>query len=65
MTKTFWSSHTGQLFECLAEWAPNDESDVWVKYRNITTGQEYECRREAFLARFTRQPQPEISRNTR
>ena len=62
MNKTFWSVGDGQLFECLAEWTMDDEPDVWVKYRNTLTGREYSCRKEAFLSRFTRQPQPENSR---
>jgi hypothetical protein len=39
--------------EVLAIWNPNEELDPWVKYRNILTGQEYECRLDAFRTRYT------------
>ena len=39
--------------EVLATWMPNEEPDAWVKYRNTLTGQEYECRLEAFRSRYT------------
>ena len=29
------------------------ENDPWVEYRNVETSQEYSCRTEAFLARFS------------
>lgn len=34
-----------------------DENDPWVDYVNIKTLQEYSCRQEAFLARFTLLPE--------
>ena len=39
--------------ELLAVYAPNEEPDTWIKYRNARTLQEYTCRWEAFLSRYT------------
>lgn len=32
------------------------DNDPWVEYRKVSTGQEYSCRQEAFLARFSLKP---------
>lgn len=32
------------------------EQDPWVRYTNTQTGQEYTCRQQAFLQRFSLQP---------
>ena len=37
----------------VAVYAPNEEPDAWIRYRNSTTQQEYTCRLEAFLSRYT------------
>jgi len=34
------------------------DGDPWVIYINTQTQQEYSCRQEAFLARFSLLPQP-------
>jgi hypothetical protein len=34
------------------------DSDPWVSYINTKTEQEYSCRQEAFLSRFSPLPQP-------
>ena len=34
------------------------DSDPWVTYINTQTQQEYSCRQEAFLSRFSLLPQP-------
>jgi hypothetical protein len=39
--------------ELLAVYAPNEEPDTWVKYRNAQSLQEYTCRLEAFTSRYT------------
>lgn len=34
------------------------ENDPWVSYFNTQTCQEFSCRQEAFLSRFSTLPQP-------
>jgi|Laugresbdmm110sd_1035091.scaffolds.fasta_scaffold143219_2 hypothetical protein len=34
------------------------DGDPWVTYINTQTLQEYSCRQEAFLSRFSQLPQP-------
>ena len=34
------------------------DGDPWVSYTNTQTLQEYSCRQEAFLSRFSLLPQP-------
>lgn len=46
----------GNTFKVVARYNPNEENDPWVKYFNIKTNQEYTCRLEAFLARFSPLP---------
>ena len=43
----------GNTFKVVAKYNPNEEPDTWVKYINESTTQEYTCRMEAFLSRFT------------
>jgi len=45
------------VVELLREWCPNEEPDTWVEFRNVRTQQVYTCRKEAFLARYTRTTQ--------
>ena len=52
----YWSSTTGQEFELLAIWCPNEEPDPWARYRDILNDQEYQCRLEAFQSRFRPAP---------
>jgi hypothetical protein len=49
---TRYSSADGQEFKLIDVWVQEPESDIWVKYQNIKTQQEYTCREEAFLERF-------------
>ena len=46
----------GTLFELLNTYNPNEENDPWVTYKNVNTKQEYTCRKEAFLSRFSKAP---------
>ena len=48
-------SDTRQEFTVLAIWNPNEENDPWIRYRNQDDN-EFTCRLEAFLTRFTRLP---------
>jgi len=48
-----YASADGTKFLLLRTWCPNEEPDAWVEYENITTGQVYTCRQEAFLNRYT------------
>jgi triacylglycerol esterase/lipase EstA (alpha/beta hydrolase family) len=63
ITETYTKTHTrfsdgnGQTFRVLAKYNPNEENDPWVKYINEATNQEYTCRMEAFLARFSVAPE--------
>jgi len=41
-----------QEFVLEAIWNPNEEQDPWARYTDAS-GQEYTCRLEAFLARFS------------
>jgi hypothetical protein len=50
---TRFSSPNGITFKIIAKFNPNEEDDPWVKYINESTNQEYSCRLEAFLARFS------------
>lgn len=43
----------GRVFELVHV---TDEQDPWAHYTNKQTGQEYSCRLEAFLARFSAMP---------
>ena len=52
----FYSSPQGRRFEVVAVWGPNEEPDTWVRYVNSATGDDYTCRLEAFLSRFTETP---------
>jgi len=47
-----WRGHDIEM-ELLAVYAPDEETDAWIKYRNAGTLQEYTCRLEAFLSRYT------------
>ncbi len=47
-----WTSSEGQRFRLLAVYSPNEDNDRWVEYVNVRTGQQYNCRMEAFLGRF-------------
>ena len=42
-----------QTFKVTSVYCPNEENDTWVTYHNEETLQEYTCRQEAFLARFS------------
>jgi hypothetical protein len=55
VAKYYTDSH-GKRFEVLAVWSPNEEPDTWVRYVNTGTGNDYTCRLEAFLSRFSALP---------
>jgi triacylglycerol esterase/lipase EstA (alpha/beta hydrolase family) len=63
ITETRTTTHTrftdgqGNKFRVIAKYNPNEENDPWVQYINEKTKQEYTCRLEAFLARFTVSPE--------
>lgn len=48
----YWTDTNGHKFEVLGTYAPNEDNDLWVEYRNMVTGQQYNCRLEAFQHRF-------------
>lgn len=52
----YWAGPTGQEFELLAVWNPNEEPDPWARYRDILEDREFTCRLEAFLSRFSPRP---------
>jgi hypothetical protein len=52
----YWAGPTGQEFELLAVWNPNEEPDPWARYRDILEDKEFTCRLEAFLSRFSPRP---------
>lgn len=43
------------LTEFKIEKLENTDTDVWVHYQNVKTGQRYNCLAEAFVARFKEQ----------
>ena len=43
-------------FTVLAVWNPNEENDLWIKYRN-QDDREFTCRLEAFLSKFRKLPE--------
>lgn len=51
-----YSSATGTQFKITV--LELKEGDPWVTYINTQTLQEYSCRQEAFLSRFSLLPQP-------
>lgn len=53
-----YSGNNGSTFKIKAIFNPNEENDPWVEYFNTDTLQEYSCRQEAFLLRFSPLPQP-------
>jgi hypothetical protein len=48
-------ANSQEEFTIVAVWNPNEEPDPWARYVN-QAGNEYTCRLEAFLARFTKLP---------
>ncbi len=52
-----YSTHNGEVFKIKAVYNKNDEYDPWVEYFNVKTLQEYSCRQEAFLSRFSQLPE--------
>ena len=52
-----YTSHEGKVFKIKGVYTKDDESDPWVDYVNIKTLQEYSCRQEAFLSRFSQLPE--------
>jgi hypothetical protein len=55
-TGTKWQGTDGEKeFVIQAIWNPNEEPDAWVRYVD-NASQEYTCRLEAFLSRFTQRP---------
>jgi hypothetical protein len=52
-----YTSTDGTVFEVTALYRdPTDGRDpgTWVHYRNVKTGQEYNCLYDAFMARFSK-----------
>jgi hypothetical protein len=48
---TLYTSADHKTFEVVERYQRDE--DLWIKYRNQDTQQEYTCRLEAFLARFS------------
>ena len=48
---TLYTSPDARTFEVIERYQRDE--DLWIRYRNQTTLQEYTCRLEAFLARFS------------
>ena len=51
MNDTLYTSPDARTFEVIERY--EQANDPWIRYRNQTTLQEYTCRLEAFLARFS------------
>ena len=51
---SLWASSDGQVFRVIAVVALDNHT--WVHYVNRSTGQEYSCYAESFLARFKETP---------
>lgn len=54
--KELYRTSDAIVVELLATYCPNEEGDPWVTFRNVETKQEYSCRKEAFLARYSPTP---------
>ena len=52
----YWSSIDSREFELLSVYTPFEHEEEWARYRDILDDQLYNCRLEAFLARFRAQP---------
>ena len=52
----YWQGSERTVFKEIARYNPNEENDTWIKYENVQTKQEYTCRLEAFLSRFSQLP---------
>jgi hypothetical protein len=48
---TLYTSADHKTFEVVERYQRDE--DLWIRYRNQLTQQEYTCRLEAFLARFS------------
>lgn len=48
---TLYTSQNNQTFEVIEHYT--QDNDAWIKYKNQQTLQEYTCRLEAFLVRFS------------
>lgn len=51
-----YSSSNGVVFQINRVYTKEDDNDPWVEYQNVETLQEFSCRQEAFLSRFTPLP---------
>ena len=51
MEYTLYTSPDARTFEVIERYQRDE--DLWIRYRNQLTQQEYTCRLEAFLARFS------------
>lgn len=52
-----YRSTDGKVFKIRAVFNKDEENDPWVEYFNTETLQEYSCRQEAFLSRFSLLPE--------
>ncbi len=52
-----YSGTEGKVFKITAVFNKDNTNDPWVAYINVRTLQEYSCRQEAFLSRFTILPE--------
>jgi hypothetical protein len=52
----YWSGTDGHEFELQSVYTPENDTDEWARYRDILNDRLYNCRLEAFLARFRAQP---------
>lgn len=52
-----YTSYNGHIFKIKAVYNKEEVNDPWVDYVNTKTLQEYSCRQEAFLSRFSLLPE--------
>jgi hypothetical protein len=48
----YWAGTDSNEFELLSVYTPVEEQAEWARYRDILNDKLYNCRLEAFLARF-------------
>lgn len=54
MIKSIWTTSDGKLFAVTDVYLDSDGA-TWVNYTNTQTDQKYNCLRDAFVSRFTKQ----------
>jgi len=52
----YWSGANHLEFELISVYTPVEDTTEWARYRDILNDRTFQCRLEAFVARFRPQP---------